>query len=108
MSRKRDGTNMKQHRKNDANKKKEKRSSAGSERSPARGAQEHTNQQDKRTSNRRKTKERPKKVKCEGEVLKGKPRRMLTRLGACGPGADLSCLRQVFRSGPLKTVGCDG
>ena len=45
------------------------------------GAQGHTNQQDKRTSNRRKTKERPKKVKCEGEMLKDKTRRMLTRPG---------------------------
>ena len=28
--------------------------------------------------------------------------RTLTRLGACGPGADLSCLRQVSAPGPTS------
>ena len=36
----------------------------------------------------------------EGELRIRRPRRILTRLGASGPGADLSCQRQRVRSGP--------
>ena len=69
----------------DAKKRSRKRAPGPESESFAFGAHGHTNQQDKRTSNRRKTEERPKKVKCEGEMLKDKTRRMLTRPGRWAP-----------------------
>ena len=49
------------------------------------------------------------KVKLiKGEVLKGKPRHILTRPGRlrARSGSKLPAAR--FRSGPLRTVGCEG
>ena len=83
----------------------------GPERDLAAGAQEHTIQQDRVLSIKRKTskkknlsKEKPLKRKTSD----AKPRRMLTRPGRlrARSGSKLPAAR--FRSGPLKTVRCDG
>ena len=81
----------------------------GSERIIAAGAQEHTIQQDRVLSIKRKTskkkklsKEKPLKRKTSERWTPEKQNRGVSKhaLGAFGPGADLSCLRQGSAPGP--------